>query len=315
MGFEQLLGNRQLKENLLTGIRRGRMSHFYLISGPEGSGKKTLARLLAAAIVCQDDARPCFGCNHCRKAMADTHPDIITVTDPEHKNVSVKIVRQVRDEMFIRPNEAEKKIYIFPQDLGLEGQNALLKVLEEPPSYGVFLLLTENPETLLPTVRSRCVELRLNALPDDLLRQALTKEFPEAAAGDIDAAISRSSGYLGQAKQLLEEGAAIAPQTESLMQSIANRDTMGLLQTLVPMERWKRDQFIPMLEQWTGILQQALAARNGMQVTNALSRQIGAARSSNDILHAIRCLKKSTEYAQGNVSVAAICGWLEWALR
>ena len=315
MGFEQLLGNQRLKENLLTGIRRGRVSHFYLISGPAGAGKKTLARLLSAAILCQDADRPCGHCTACRKAMADTHPDLITVTDPEHKNISVKIVRQVRDEMFIRPNEAEKKIYIFPQDLGVEGQNALLKVLEEPPSYGVYMLLTDNPEQLLPTVRSRCTELHLQSLPDALMRSALTQQYPEADSETIAAAISRSGGYLGQAKQLLEEGNAITPQTESFVQSFIRRDPVELVRLLAPMERWKRDQFLPVLEQWTGLLQQALVCRSGIRVTSDLARQIGAQRSSGDILQAIRCLQKATEYTQGNVSVAAVCGYLEWVLR
>lgn len=315
MGFEQLLGNQRLKDNLLAGIRRGRASHFYLISGPAGSGKKTLARLLSAALLCQSPEKPCLGCTACRKVMADTHPDLITVTDPEHKNVAVKIVRQVRDEMFIRPNEADKKIYVFPQELGIEGQNALLKVLEEPPTYGVFMLLSDNPEKLLPTVRSRCNELHLQALPADILRRQLLQDFPEADSRDIDAAVARSGGYLGQAKTLLEEGTAIIPQTETFVQSLVKRDPLALMQALVPMERWKRDQFLPVLEQWTGILQQALSYRSGMQVTSDLSRQIGDTRSSEDILTYIRCLQKSIEYAQGNVSVAAVCGYLEWALR
>ena len=157
MGFETLLGNERLKENLTGSLGRGRVSHFYLISGPEGSGKHTLAKLLSAALMCENNNRPCLKCAACRKVMEDLHPDCITVTDPEHKAVPVKQVRQVRDDMFIRPNEGIRKIYIFPQELGVEGQNALLKILEEPPSYGAYLLLTDNPEQLLPTVRSRCV--------------------------------------------------------------------------------------------------------------------------------------------------------------
>ena len=130
MGFESLLGNDRLKENLIASLRRGRTSHFYLICGPEGSGKHTLARLLAAALMCQEEGKPCLACNPCRKILSNIHPDFITVTDPDHKNVAVQIVRQVRDDIFIRPNEGEKKIYLLPQPLGVEGQNALLKILE-----------------------------------------------------------------------------------------------------------------------------------------------------------------------------------------
>ena len=156
MGFEGLLGNEQLKNNLRASVNRGRASHFYLISGPKGSGKHTLAQLLAAARVCRGSDKPCLSCSACRKVLGNSHPDVITVVDPDHKTVAVKLVRQYREDIFIKPNEADKKVYIFPQELGIEGQNALLKVLEEPPSYGVFMILSENPEALLPTIRSRC---------------------------------------------------------------------------------------------------------------------------------------------------------------
>ena len=315
MAFETLLGNRQLKENLSASLRRGHISHFYLISGPRGSGKHTLAKLLACALMCESDHRPCGACTACRKIMADTHPDFITVEDPEHKTLPVRMVREARESMFIRPNEGNRKIYQFPQQMGVEGQNALLKILEEPPPYGVFLILTDNPEQLLPTVRSRCTELALQAIDSDTLRKTLSREFPKAEAADIDGAIQRSGGFLGQARALLQSGDALPPQTEGFVQSFAARDTMGLLQVLVPMEKWKRDQLIEIISSWTELLEGALAFRSGLSATSSLERTLARDRSARELMEAIGALRKAREYAQGNVSPAAVCGWLEWALR
>ena len=315
MAFDSLLGNERLKSNLRQSLKNGRISHFYLISGPAGSGKHTLARLLSAAILCGSADRPCCRCAVCRKVLENTHPDVITVEDPEHKNVAVKIVRQFREDVFIRPNESEYKIYLLPQELGIEGQNTLLKILEEPPKYGVFMLLTDNPEKLLPTIRSRCTELKLTALPEDLLTQALSREFPQAESAAVAAAVKRSGGFLGQAKTLLSEGEDYPPQTEAFARSFAARDALGLVQTLVPMEKWKRDQLIPVLQQWIELLEGALAGRAGAPTIHTLSAKIGAERSGAELMKAISAIKKCVEYAQGNISPAAICGYLSWALR
>ena len=315
MGFDALLGNQRLKENLTTSLRKGRASHFYLITGPRGSGKRTLSRLLAAALMCEASDRPCQTCGPCRKIMNGLHPDFITVEDPEHKYIPVDLIRRVRDEMFIRPNEGSKKIYLLPQAMRVEAQNALLKILEEPPTYGVFILLAENPEALLPTVRSRCVELKLLPLEEDLLRSTLTREFPEAGSDAISAAMTRSGGYLGQARELLQEDTALPPQTAQLVQAYCNRDSLLLVQTLTPMEKWKRDQLLPILQQWTELFEGALACRSGMRALSPLSAQLAANRSAAELNAAIAALQKATEYSLGNVSTGAICGWLRWSLR
>ena len=315
MSFDELLGNGRLKENLCRSLQSGHISHFYLISGPEGSGRHTLARLLAAAILCREPDKPCLRCTPCRKVMEGNHPDLITVEDPEHKNVAVKIVRQMREDVFIRPNESDYKIYFLPQELGIEGQNALLKILEEPPKYGVFILLTDNPEKLLPTVRSRCTELALRPLPDGVLRSALQKEFPSATAEDISAAAMRSGGFLGQAKALLKDGCALSPQTAEFAAAFAGKDALALTRLLTPMEKWKRDQLIPVLQEWLQLLESSLAFRSGMPAVSAAARDIGTRRSPGELMGAITTLQKAAEYAQSNVSPAAVCGWLVWILR
>ena len=315
MGFEALLGNERLKQTLAAGLHRGHISHFYLISGPRGSGKHTLAKLLAQAILCQGDHKPCGVCGPCRKIESGNHPDFITVEDPEHKNVAVKIVREIREDVFIRPNESAYKIYLFPQELGVEGQNALLKILEEPPKHGVFILLADNPENLLTTVRSRCTELKLMALPEKILHRQLKMDFPQAGEEDIASAMDRSGGFLGQAKEILSEGGAIPPQTEGFVRAFSARDSLGLTQVLVPLEKWKRDALTELLESWLSLLEQALACRTGGAKAGKLARQIAGSRGSAELMGAVNTLRKALEYTKSNVSGAAVCGWLQWALR
>ena len=313
MSFDALLGNEQLKTDLARSLRTGHISHCYLITGPQGSGKHTLARLLAAAILCQGRDKPCGVCHPCRKVLEGGHPDFITWEDPDYQKIPVKLIRETfRPDVFIKPNESEHKIYMISQELGLEGQNALLTILEEPPAYAVFLLLADNPQKLLPTVRSRCRELKLSALPRQLLEERLSRDFPQASREDLRRAAERSGGFLGQAKALLEEGLSLPPQTAAFVRAFAGGDALALTELLVPMEKWKRDALIPVLSGWLAILEEALA---GYREISTLAGEIAARRTAPDIYRAIQALQKALTYAQGNVSPGAICGWLAWALR
>ena len=313
MSFDALLGNEQLKTDLARSLQTGHISHCYLITGPQGSGKHTLARLLAAAILCQGRDKPCGVCHPCRKVLEGGHPDFITWEDPDYQKIPVKLIRETfRPDVFIKPNESEHKIYMISQELGLEGQNALLTILEEPPAYAVFLLLADNPQKLLPTVRSRCRELKLSALSRQLLEERLSRDFPQASREDLRRAAERSGGFLGQAKALLEEGLSLPPQTAAFVRAFAGGDALALTELLVPMEKWKRDALIPVLSGWLALLEEALA---GYREISTLAGEIAARRTAPDIYRAIQALQKALTYAQGNVSPGAICGWLAWVLR
>lgn len=313
MSFDALLGNEQLKTDLARSLQTGHISHCYLITGPQGSGKHTLARLLAAAILCQGRDKPCGVCHPCRKVLEGGHPDFITWEDPDYQKIPVKLIRETfRPDVFIKPNESEHKIYMISQELGLEGQNALLTILEEPPAYAVFLLLADNPQKLLPTVRSRCRELKLSALPRQLLEERLSRDFPQASREDLRRAAERSGGFLGQAKALLEEGLSLPPQTAAFVRAFAGGDALALTELLVPMEKWKRDALIPVLSGWLALLEEALA---GYREISTLAGEIAARRTAPDIYRAIQALQKALTYAQSNVSPGAICGWLAWVLR
>jgi len=312
MGFDALLGNDALKQRLSVSLSRGQLSHCYLLSGPAGSGKRTLAKLLAAAMQCTAARRPCGQCAQCRKVLSDMHPDVVIVDDPEKKTIPVKLVRDTCADLYIRPNEGAKKIYLFPraQDLNAQGQNALLKCIEEPPAYGVFLLLTEHAEQLLPTIRSRCVELRLSPLGDDTLRKALAARFPDASQDALQSAVLRSGGYLGQAIDLLREGSELLPQTKAFAEAFSAADPGALLRVLVPMERLKREQLRPILLQWTEVLSSAAAVRSGLPAIAPESRKIANNRTDAQLLLAAEALRYAISLTDANVGAAHICGML-----
>lgn len=316
MNFGTFLGNEGLKERLRAALTRSRLSHCYLLTGPSGSGKHTLARLLAAAMECTAAQKPCLCCSQCRKVLSDTHPDVITVTEPERKTLSVKKVRTVCSELYIRPNEGEKKIYIFPQaqDLNTESQNALLKCIEEPPDYGVFFFLSEHAHRLLPTIRSRCAELRLSPLPEELLKQELKKRHPDKGDTAIAAACLRSGGYLGQALELLQNNTELLPQSKALLEACAAKDPLALQKVLVPMERLKRDQLQPVILQCRTLFASALTTQKGLPPLSPECEILARSRSCGELLAGEKALEYALRLLQANVSPAHICGMLAVSL-
>lgn len=140
---------------------RDALSHALLFTG---DGDLTAAaRYAAAALECRSEgARPCGVCPACRKVFSDIHPDVTTVRDEKHKYIAVDMVRDLRADVYVRPNEGRRKVYIFPDCALLteQDQNVLLKIVEEGPPYAAFLFCAENSAAVLQTLRSRCVELR-----------------------------------------------------------------------------------------------------------------------------------------------------------
>ena len=152
-------------------------------------------------------------------------------------------------------------------------------------------------------------------MPEKLLHGQRKMDFPQASEEDISSAMFRSGGFLGQAREILKEGGALPPQTQDFVRSFCNRDSLGLTQVLVPLEKWKRDALMELLGQWQQLLEQALACRSGSAAASAPARAIAQSRRSGEILTALKHVAKASEYCAANVSTAAVCGWLSWALR
>lgn len=214
--FPTLVGSDEIKSRIGETVRNGRLSHAYLIEGPRGSGKKTFARLIGAAICCEgksdpNGTLPCGVCAACKKILAEKTPDVSFLDRGEKASISVDAIRQLRSEMSLSATELDYKIFIISDahTMTPAAQNALLISLEEPPPRVLILLLTESAESMLPTIRSRTQLLRMGYVDDALLREHLLKtgidaaRLSKSAPEKLSAVISAADGRIGEALRLL----------------------------------------------------------------------------------------------------------------
>lgn len=314
MKFAGFLGNTELKRRLSAAFDSGRASHCYLLCGPEGSGKHTLAKIMAAAYQCEQPDAPCGQCRACRKAFGDIHPDIITMDEPEKRSVSVELIRQLQGDAYVRPNEGRRKVYLLPraQDLTDSAQNALLKLIEEPPAYAAFLLLTTSAERLLPTVRSRAVELRLEPVPQAEALPWMQARFPRHSAEALRGAYLRCGGFLGQTDALLR-GQEQLPQTREFARVFTQNDRWALTMLLCGMEKLPRNKLLEIFCQWQQLLTDALMARAGVPGTPEAEALAGS-RPGPALSQAARNVQDAIEYCTANIGTGHICGWLAVSL-
>jgi len=200
--FNDILGHDQIKEHLQQAIQRNKVSHAYILVGEAGMGRKSLADAFALTLLCERGMiEPCMECHSCRQVLSGNHPDLIYVTHEKPASIGVGDIRvQINDTVMVRPYSSDYKIYIVDEaeKMTPQAQNALLKTIEEPPAYFIMLLLTTNLEAFLPTIRSRCVQLKLKPQKDQVIKKYLmeTMEIPEV---DADIYVAFSRGNLGKA--------------------------------------------------------------------------------------------------------------------
>lgn len=248
-GFRDIIGHENIIGHMKQAIRTGKVSHAYILDGPELSGKRMLADAFAMALQCEiPGEEACLSCRSCKQALSGNQPDILVLQQEKPTVIAVGEVRkQINDTVDIRPYSSRYKIYIIEnaQKMNEAAQNALLKTLEEPPAYAVFLLLTTSSAGFLPTIRSRCVTLRLQAVADDVIRAYLMKtcRVPDYQA-DICTAFAQ--GNVGRAIRLVSSD-TFHEQKEQMLKSVR------LLPDAKPHEAadwvsefssWKEDVFV-----------------------------------------------------------------------
>ena len=226
--FQDIIGHEDAVKHLQNSILSGKVSHSYIFCGEAGAGKKTLASVFAAALLCERHGKEACGeCDSCKKAAGKNHPDIIYLTHEKENLISVDEIRtQIVGDIGVKPYEGGYKIYIIPdaQFMNPQAQNALLKSIEEPPEYAVMILLTTNIDALLPTIRSRCVRLDLHIVDDELIKNYLMDHLH---IPDYQAALDTSfaQGNIGKAEKAATS-ADFQEMTQNVIWLMKNIDTM-----------------------------------------------------------------------------------------
>ena len=245
-GFKDILGHEQIKEHFKQAVQTGKVSHAYILSGEAGMGRKSLANAFALSLLCEKGlSEPCMQCHACKQVLSGNHPDLIYVTHEKPAGIGVDDIReQINDTILVRPYSSYYKVYIVDEaeKMTVQAQNALLKTIEEPPSYAVILLLTTNQDAFLPTILSRCVQLKLKPLKDSVVREYLVQSLGvEEDQAEIYSAFAR--GNLGKAIYLVqsEEFKFMYQKLLQLLKDVKQRDISELLEAIRMFKEEKLD--------------------------------------------------------------------------
>lgn len=191
----------KIPDGLMRSVKAGRIAHAFLLSGPHGTGKRTCANYLTQTILCASPQAPCGQCPACKKVLAGLHPDVHVVGE-EEKSISVDSIRALRDQLALRPFEADRHIALIPRAdrMTAQAQNALLKTLEEPAGGNVFFLLTDQPGAMFPTIVSRCRRLRFSPVSVEACAEILAEKGVEPGRARLAAACAQ--GAVGRALEI-----------------------------------------------------------------------------------------------------------------
>ena len=271
---KEMIQNSTFSQRVRSAAKHGTISHAVILSGT--GDRISAARYLAAAQLCQSAERPCMQCNVCRKVMANIHPDVITVQDTERKELAVDAVRELKRDVYIRPNESERKIYLFAdcEQLNEKDQNVLLKMVEEGPAYASFIFCTASVHGLLPTIRSRCVTMELRE----------------------------------------QESVGVSEEALALCRAISSRSPLALAEYIGGLEarKWKREELQALLQNAWEISAEALLTRRGKPEAEEFCKGVSVLRPLSDrsLQKLTDLLASLAGECQYNVGVGHILGAL-----
>jgi DNA polymerase III subunit delta' len=274
MRWESIVGQERAVKQLRAALERGHVHHAYLLAGPPGTGKELIARTFAQAANCEHEdvaLRPCEACEHCRAIERGNFPDVQLVMPQSElisrrlaskadlegapsKEIRVDEIRALAKRLSLLALRGRRKIaLVLPADaMNERAQNTLLKTLEEPPSATTFLLVSANPDALLPTIRSRCARVQLGPVPERFLAERLVRDGVAPAEAQARAARAQGSfsvalaeqGERGALLREVEKAISAADERASLDLAEAFGERGAALEVATAVQAWTRDLLV-----------------------------------------------------------------------
>lgn len=279
-----------------------RVPHCIMIEGQERTGKKLLAKLIAQAALCKNN-NMCGQCADCKKAIANAHPDIEIYGDNDKpSDYTIDIVRNIRNGAYVLPNEAKYRIIILQNahNMSEYAQNALLKIIEEPPEHLLFILTVRSDKRLLPTVLSRCTRIVTSPVSKDDAVQWLTAHYPNISSEALNMAVEKSDGILGKAIEIITSKISVAEDiAQRMLEALTFADELSLLRICGQCEK-DRQLFNDMLSALAVLLCDALSISIKSDIIigvhNDICQKAAKALSKQTLIELIDDIKQLREY-------------------
>ena len=254
--LKDIIGHENIKEYIHNSQKSGKIPHAFIFVGDKGCGKMLTAKTFAKILQCREDAySACNKCRSCLQMETDNQPDVIVV-QKSSQNINIKDIRtQLTGDVQVKPYAGPYKIYIVPEahKLREDAQNALLKTIEEPPEYAIIILLTENIDSLLPTIQSRCVTLQFKMIDTVKIKKYLMEQYaiPDYAA---EASAIFAEGNIGRAIKYAENEVFIEMR-ESVIKLMSRLDELteyNVLRKAKEIAEYKENivEYVDLLQLW-----------------------------------------------------------------
>ena len=283
MKFKNFIGNERVINQLIALMDSGHFPHAVIIEGEQGLGKKTLARELAAALVCRGEEKPCYECSQCKKAMGKIHPDIFEyVPSGTANSFHVDTVRDIINDAYMQPNEADFKVYILAnaECMNASAQNALLKILEEPPAYAVFILTVTSKSALLSTVLSRSVTVALEGVNISEGAKYISSRNADIEFTQAEKTLETFNGNIGKAVDSLKDTktAELVGVCNDICKALAGGNEYGILTACSAFQK-DRQSIVFACDLLENIFRDALTAGNGCEYISGQSESANLLKS------------------------------------